>query len=224
MGILGRVGISIGILIECFILIVPATYLADTIYNWHREIDAAYNDSYQQAYNQVYHVHYQEGYSEQYEIGYNEQYKVGYNEAFDKGYDQGYESGLSAGHAEGLATIVELHDPTYKELEEFLARNKTNLKPYIEDEDEFVCFNFAAEVNNNAELEGIRAALVILCFQHSAGHAIVAFETVDKGLIFIEPQSDEVVTPVIGKPYRPAVGDYIKGGDDDPIVEIRTIW
>lgn len=223
MGILGKVGISIGILIECSILVVPTVYLADTIYNWHREIEAAYSASYQEDYNQAYHARYQEGYSEQYEIGYKAQYNVGYNEAFDKGHDQGRETGLVGGREEGLAARVGLHDPTYEELEEFLAYDKTNLKSYIEDEDKYACFNFAGEVNNNAELEGIRAALVLIYFRNYVGHAIVAFQTVDKGLIFVEPQSDEIVKLVVGESYQPLVDEQV-GDDDGSVVEVRIIW
>ena len=32
-------------------------------------------------------------------------------------------------------------------------------------------------------------------------HAIVCFNTVDKGLIFVEPQDDNIVILTIGKPY-----------------------
>jgi len=224
MSALKKVGISIGILIECLLLAVPAVCLVDIIYNWQQEIDAAYNYSYHEAYDQVYPVRYREGYSQQYDFGYDEQYDVGYSEAFAEGYDYGYESGVAVGHKDGQAIRVELHDPTYAELEEFLARDKTNLHPYIADEHKYVCFNFAAEVNNNAELEGIRAGLVLLYLRNLPGHAIVAFETVDEGLIYIEPQSDEVVGLVVGEPYRPLMKDHRIRASDCTVVDSKIIW
>jgi len=224
MSALKKAGIAIGILIECLLLAVPAVCLVDIIYNWQQEIDTAYNYSYHEAYDQVYPVRYQEGYSQQYDFGYDEQYNVAYNEAFAEGYDHGYESGVAVGHEDGQAIRVELHDPTYAELEKFLARDKTNLNPYIADEHKYVCFNFAAEVNNNAELEGIRAGLVLLYLRNLPGHAIVAFETVDEGLIYIEPQSDEVVEVVEGRPYRPLMKDYRIRARDCTVVDSKIVW
>ena len=130
----------------------------------------------------------------------NEMVEAAYNKGYYKGLDEGYQSGLEIGYKEGLPTDVVLRNPTYKELMDFLARDKTDLKPRIKGE--YVCEDFSAEVNNNAELEGIRAAFVVMEYPQPPGHAIVAFETVDKGLIFIEPQTDERVEQlVIGKRF-----------------------
>ena len=226
MGILKRIGAVIGILIECFILLFFAVYLGETISTFNEKIAAAYNSSYQKAYDPIYHTRYQEGYDEQYGIGYNEQHDVAYEEHYNSGYDEGYQSGLEIGHEQGLATRVVLCNPTYKELKKFLARDKTDYEPYLEGE--YVCTDFAAEVNNNAELEGIRAAFVAINFPEER-HAIVAFETIDKGIIFIEPQSDGVAEPTIGKEYwrcREPIPDYHyeKPSYDDTIVEIQIIW
>ncbi|GAH96243.1 unnamed protein product, partial [marine sediment metagenome] len=88
----------------------------------------------------------------------NEMVEAAYNKGYYKGLDEGYQSGLEIGYKEGLPTDVVLRNPTYKELMDFLARDKTDLKPRIMGE--YVCEDFSAEVNNNAELEGIRAAFV----------------------------------------------------------------
>jgi len=221
MGILKRIGAMIGILAECFILIVPVAILSETIGTFNVKIATAYNSSYQEAYDSICHTRYQEGYDEQYEVGYAEQYEVGYNAHYTKAYDEGYESGLEIGYEQGLDTRVGLHNPTYRELLNFLRRDKTNSKPYIKGE--YVCADFAADVNNNAELEGIRAAYVSLSFPLE-GHAIVAFETTDKGLIFIEPQSDRVAKLVIGQSYWQSVGSSQARDYDDTVVEIQIIW
>lgn len=134
-----------------------------------------------------------------------------YNQGYYKGFDEGYQSGLEIGYKEGLPTDVVRRNPTYKELMDFLARDKTDLKPSIPGE--YVCVDFSAEVNNNAELEGIRAAYVGIDYPKGPGHAIVAFETVDRGLIFIEPQTDEVEKVAVGARY---------GGQI--IVEFHIIW
>ncbi|MCL0091718.1 hypothetical protein M1N59_00390 [Dehalococcoidales bacterium] len=208
MGVLRRIAIAIGITIQSFIVLFLAITLIATIITFNEKIDAAYNNSYQEAYNQAYDTRYQEG----------------YNKAYQEGYYQGYQSGLEIGSKEGKATRVDLHNPTYKELMDFLRRDKTDLKPYIKGE--YTCSNFSADVNINAELEGIRAAYVILRFagEDVRGHAIVAFETVDKGLIFIEPQTDEIAKPVIGESYWQSVGRIRPTDYDDTVVEIQIIW
>ena len=57
------------------------------------------------------------------------------------------------------------------------------------------------------------------------GHALVAFETVDRGLIFIEPQSDREVKLVIGESFPwYSVGAVSALSPYDPLVEIQIIW
>jgi len=76
-------------------------------------------------------------------------------------------------------------DPTWKELKSFLFLDKTDEKPYITGY--FECASFAEEVHNNAEARGIKAAFVALFFSDEfTGHAINAFQTTDKGLVYID--------------------------------------
>ena len=222
MGVLRRISIVIGIIIQSFIVLLLAIPVIDQIVTLNEKVEAAYNSSYQEAYAQIYDVRYKEGYDEAYVLAYDVGYQEGYNQGYDKGYDQGFQSGLETGYKEGLAARVDLRKPTYRELMDFLRRDKTDLKPYIEFE--YMCVDFSAEVNNNAELEGIRAALVIIDYPQPPGHAIVAFETVDKGLIFIEPQTDEIAKPVIGESYWQSVGRIRPTDYDDTVVEIQIIW
>jgi len=119
-----------------------------------------------------------------------------------------------------------LHNPTFREALDFLEDDRTDRHEYIEDE--YVCSHFAADVNNNAEDEGIRCAMVDVRFPDSA-HAVIAFETVDEGLVYFDPITDERVRPVIGKNYwkciEPKPGyKYEKPSFDDTIVDIVIIW
>jgi hypothetical protein len=70
----------------------------------------------------------------------------------------------------------------------FIKADATDTRDYIEDgEYAFVCADFAEEVHNNAEAAGIRAGWVGIKFQGSEeGHAINAFETTDRGLVYID--------------------------------------
>lgn len=75
-------------------------------------------------------------------------------------------------------------DPTYTELINFLVNDNTDRIPY--DFENFVCADFAERVHNNAESNGIRAAYVIIDEKRLNGHALNAFNTVDKGLIYVD--------------------------------------
>ena len=128
--------------------------------------------------------------------------------------------GLLSGHG------YTIKDPTYRQMVSFIKEDKTDERQYIEDE--YVCQNFAMDICNNAEEEGIRCAYVIIGYP-DRGHVIVAFNTIDRGLIYVEPQHDDVVEPEIGKHYYkcivPKPGHYYETSSyDDTIEKILVIW
>jgi hypothetical protein len=126
-------------------------------------------------------------------------------------------------HYERLATGYGyvLRAPSYQEMREFLARDKTDEREYIMDE--YECRHFAADVKANAAKERIWAAYVLIEFPVVA-HAIVAFLTTDRGLIFVEPQTDEISNLVIGKSYWESVGSPRPTDYDDTVIRIIKIW
>ena len=80
------------------------------------------------------------------------------------------------------------------------------------DLDSFVCADFAEMLHNNAEAAGIRAAYVcIMLLNETEGHTLNAFETTDKGLVFIDctapiggiSDADTIVNLVEGSKYLP---------------------
>jgi hypothetical protein len=80
-------------------------------------------------------------------------------------------------------------DPTYAELLAFIEKDTTDELPYVSFSR--VCADFAEMVYNNAEKAGIRAAWVGIDLKVSPlrsheGHALNAFETTDKGLVYID--------------------------------------
>ncbi|MFC1938554.1 hypothetical protein ACFLWM_00120 [Chloroflexota bacterium] len=79
-------------------------------------------------------------------------------------------------------------NPTYKDLLDFIKTDKTDILYYIEEGDwAYVCADASEDVHNNAEAAGIKAAWVGIHFiGNQPGHAINAFETVDKGLVYID--------------------------------------
>ena len=76
-------------------------------------------------------------------------------------------------------------DPTWEELMHFLEEDDTDRILY--QLGSFNCIDFAERLHNNAESRGIRAAYVSVSFHdRQNGHAINAFETADKGMVFID--------------------------------------
>lgn len=72
----------------------------------------------------------------------------------------------------------------------FLIHDKTHLRKY--NENHFNCNHFATLMHNKAEKLKIKCAYVGIDFIGDPdSHAIVAFNTTDKGLIYIEPQSNK---------------------------------
>jgi hypothetical protein len=129
--------------------------------------------------------------------------------------------GLMAGHG------YTIKDPTYNEMLQFIADDDTDKTEYIEDE--YECTGFATDLCNRAEEKGIRCAYVSIRFPGGRGHAIVAFNTIDKGLVYIEPQYDDLVEIEIGKPFYQCVvpsGSYTyeKPAQDDTILEVMVAW
>jgi len=82
-------------------------------------------------------------------------------------------------------------DPTWQQLMSFLIADRTDQKEYSVFL--FPCGAFAEEVHNNAEAAGIRTAWVGIDFEgEEIGHALNAFETTDKGLVYIDCTGDDL--------------------------------
>jgi len=83
-------------------------------------------------------------------------------------------------------------DPSFSEMMAFVQQDSTDLIPYVAKGSPagptpFVCSDFAEALHNNAEAAGLRAAYVGIDFSDSPiGHAVNAFQTTDKGLVFID--------------------------------------
>ncbi|MCW4048939.1 MAG: hypothetical protein NWE89_04300 [Candidatus Bathyarchaeota archaeon] len=142
----------------------------------------------------------QTGYVIGYDVGTESGYIEGYHIGEETGYDSGYDSGYDTGFTEGFSTTGwQIRDPTYAEMKEFLRKDKTDQLQY--EEMYFDCDDFAAIVKQNAFENGYRCFFVTMEFPGGPGHAIIAFETTDSGLIFVEPQSDKIMNVEIGEPY-----------------------
>ena len=75
-------------------------------------------------------------------------------------------------------------NPTWEQLKAFLREDKTDKNLYVPGD--YECGNYAQELHNNAEAKGIRAAFVAVSFHDEQPHALNAFKTLDKGLVYID--------------------------------------
>lgn len=175
------------------------------------------------------------GYDSGYEMGKTEGFQSGKEQGYTEGYSDGEEDGYAEGEAdgyeeglsEGLGHGYTIKDPTYAQVLAFLSVDMTDSKPYAIDS--YVCSHYSRDVCNNAEAAGIRCAVVELRYRSTNGHMIVAFNTIDMGMVYFEPQSDERCEPTIGKRYYqtiiPDPGYYYSPPDyDDTIEDIVIIW
>ncbi len=126
------------------------------------------------------------------------------------------ELGYWKGYRKAFEDKVVLENPTYADLMAFLKSTVLFRLPTD------CCVDFAAHLNNTAEEMGIRAGYVFLVESYvddgKWGHFINCFETVDKGIVYVEPKRMEDVTAevAVGKPYKYDSGRVVK--------EIIIIW
>lgn len=106
-----------------------------------------------------------------------------------------YENGkvLIGGDGEPIILIdnPDAINPTYAELVAFIQQDTTDTNDYLDSLEHprigYVCADFAEDVHNNAEAAGIRTASVSLDFEgDEMGHALNAFDTIDRGRVYID--------------------------------------
>jgi predicted nuclease with TOPRIM domain len=117
-------------------------------------------------------------------------------------------------------------DPTYAEAKAFLTSDRTDANLYVDDT--YVCEDFAYDVITHALQLKLRCAFVSIRYPVSA-HAIIAFNTTDRGLVYFEPQSDEEVRLQTGKHFWQSIivnpGYYYNSPSyDDTVERFNVIW
>ncbi len=91
-------------------------------------------------------------------------------------------------------------NPTYAQALQFVASDKTESHMYLAGV--YLCGNFSADFQENALKAGFNCGYVTLFFVDDTKHALNSFSTTDRGVIFIEPQTDEIVSVNVGEIYR----------------------
>lgn len=84
-----------------------------------------------------------------------------------------------------LINNPDARDPTYSQLFQFLKKDLTDQNAYSETQ--YNCVDFAKDLHDHAESKGIKSAWVGIDFVgQEVGHALNAFDTTDRGLVFID--------------------------------------
>lgn len=157
------------------------------------------------------------------ERGWEEGRAQGDEDGVRKGSEVGYQEGSKVGYGKGNGAssnssdepgIYFTYNPTYEEMRQILAESEAGS---------------ALKIHNYAEANGIRVAYVRCQIARQAAegmvyiYELVAFETVDKGFIIIEPWSLKEVTVEVGQRYSELNGfpipDY-----DDTIIKKTIVW
>jgi hypothetical protein len=114
-------------------------------------------------------------------------------------------------------------NPTYKDMVRFIITDETEQNEYTP---EYRCGHFSRDVIMNARREGMQAGFVRIESEDSF-HAIVAFKTKDRGLFFLEPQSDVYFHETRMQHYMETGLYYVKGKTGTlfiPIYSYRIYW
>jgi len=155
------------------------------------------------------------------ENGFEEGYAQGYEDGFMQGSEAGYQEGHRVGYevdetvdGGSASAYYFLYNPTYDEMREILADGEM--------------FS-AKEIHDYAEINGIRVGYVRCPIARKAPegrvylYQLVAFETVDRGLIIIEPWTHREVKVEVGKSYR-EVNGFPPSSYDDTITKMTIVW
>lgn len=161
--------------------------------------------------------------------GYNNGFKVGNTTGYVLGEKVGYiigeETGYTQGYQKGWTTTgFNIKDPTYQQMLTFIKSDTTDQNTYVDGS--YVCHDFTSDVKINAFNAGYRCYYVSIemgrFMPTGVGHALVAFNTTDRGIIYIEPQSDRITNVKVGQPYWDRT-IYTKPTYDDTVTKIELI-
>ncbi|MFC1991392.1 hypothetical protein ACFLVC_01480 [Chloroflexota bacterium] len=126
---------------------------------------------------------------------------------------------------------------SWSQLKDFLKEDRTDNIPYVENV--FTCGEFAETLHNNAENSGIKVAWVGIQFEDgSIGHALNAFVTTDRGLVYIDVtgwpsnadgpyHSDRIVSMRVGRPLYETFlfpSDWEMINDGPGVAQVGIYW
>ena len=159
----------------------------------------------------TYESGFEKGHTQGYLLGLQEGSRIGYQEGSKTGYAKGDGGDFDGSYGGGFYFV---YNPTYDELPEILAEAEKGS---------------AKEIHDYAAANGIRVAYVRCQLARQAAEGmvyisqLVAFKTVDNGLVIIEPWSHREVRVEVGQSYSELNG-LPAPPYDDTITKITVVW
>ncbi|UCH43432.1 MAG: hypothetical protein JSW16_02510 [Dehalococcoidales bacterium] len=153
----------------------------------------------------------EEGRAQGYLAGKQDGSRTGYQEGSRIGYQEGQDGDTGIIYEEGEYFI---HNPFYDELPGIWERAEATT---------------AKGIHEYAEANGIRVAYVRCQIARKAHEGmvyiiqLVAFETVDNGLVIIEPRSGKEVKVAVGESYS-GLNNFPARPYDDTVTKISVVW
>jgi len=97
--------------------------------------------------------------------------------------------------------------PTYSDVLSFIEEDDTDKQKYVSENYTFICTDFTNRFINNFLKKGFFSCEAIIYLPENSSHSIVAINTTDRGIIFVDPQADKVITSLnIGDNYCSHIG------------------
>jgi len=146
----------------------------------------------------------------------------GYAVGLSDGMADGYQAGSRAGYAATLSKTADdlsegfyfISNPSYEEVQKILAESNATT---------------AFEINKYAEAHGIRTAYVRCQIARETEdrkihlYNVVAFDTIDRGFIFIRPRTYQEIRVETGRRYSD-LNSFPRPDYDDTITKITIYW
>ena len=100
---------------------------------------------------------------------------------------------------QGFSAAIALK-PTSKMVTDFIINDKTHTNKYVQYL--YDCQDFSYDMVANALDNNIYGCVVTINFDNDTAHQIVSFNTQDKGVIYVEPQTNKIMTNIkVGDDY-----------------------
>jgi len=180
-----------------------ASFFAGFLVGYGGGFSSGWSSGMKRAWDEAYGSGYLAGWAAGNSTGFSEGYAAGESEGYKSGYIQGARDAALAG---GFS----LRDPAYDEVVDFLRDSGVDRMTY--DPAGIVCLEYAAALKNEAAERGLRCGIAIVYLEGGI-RVLNCFSTIDRGLIYVEPQTDAIISL--------RLGDYYAGSK---VVRIIIVW
>lgn len=115
------------------------------------------------------------------------------------------------------------YNPPLKKVREIVEETDVDRNTYVEGE--YNCAEFSYDLVNEFLERDVHSCSVELIFNDDSAHGLVALNTSDKGVIYVEPQDDKIIYNLEkGDDYCEKADWYCKIGEDWEIKKVKSCY